>query len=75
MLLAVKFSEFITRWNVVLGILLCSLGLALIFLARRVTQTIEKTDTVSKASKVYIVTKIAGVVVLLAGMILIAIPR
>ena len=75
MLLAVKLSEFITRWNVVVGLLVASLGLALIFLARRLTQAVENTDAVSKASKSYIITKIAGVVVLLVGMVFIAIPR
>ena len=75
MLLAVSFSQFISRGNVIAGIILASIGLAIIFLARRFTQTMEKTDAISRASKYYVVAKIVGVVVLLIGMILIAIPR
>ena len=75
MLLAVTFGEFISRWNVILGILFASLGLAIIFLARNFTKYMEKTDAISKASKFYIVAKIVGVAVLLIGMIFIAIPR
>jgi len=75
MLLAVSFSEFISRGNVIIGLVLASLGLACVFLAPRFTQAMEGVDAVSKASKFYIVAKIVGVAVLLVGMILIAFPR
>ena len=75
MLLAVGFGEFVSRWNVVLGIILASVGLAMIFLARNFTKFMDKTDAISKSSKYYVVAKIAGVAVLLLGMIFIAIPR
>lgn len=75
MLLAVTFGEFISRWNVIVGIILASLGLAIIFLARNFTKTMEKTDAISKSSKYYIVAKIVGIVVLLIGMVFIAFPR
>ena len=74
MLLAVKFSEFIVKVNVILGIIIAALGIASIIIASRLSEFIEKTDSVNKSSKVYSGCKIVGVVCILLGMILIALP-
>lgn len=74
MLLGVKFSEFIIKANVIFGIVLCAIGVACFILAKRVSQAVDKTDTANKSSKSYITTNIVGLVCVIAGMILIALP-
>ena len=74
MLLAVKFSEFITKVNVILGIIIAAVGIASILIASRLSQAIDKSDKVNKSSKSYIACKVAGLVCILLGMILIALP-
>lgn len=74
MLLAVKFSEFIVKVNVVIGIIVCAVGVASFLVASNITRAVEKTETVSKSSKVYMACKIVGLVCVLVGMILIALP-
>lgn len=74
MLLAVKFSEFIVKVNVIVGIILACIGIACILLSKRVTMIVDKTDAVQKTSKVYVGVRVAGVIAILLGMILIALP-
>lgn len=74
MLLAVKFSEFITKFNVILGIIIAAVGIASIIVSPRLSQVIDKSDKVNKASKSYIACKVVGLVCILLGMILIALP-
>jgi len=74
MLLAVKFSEFIVKVNVILGIVLACIGIACIMLSRRVTMVVDKTDAVERTSKVYVGVRVAGVILILVGMIFIALP-
>lgn len=74
MLLAVKFSEFITKFNVILGIIIAAIGIASIIIAGRLAQVIDKSESVNKSSKSYIICKVVGLVCILLGMILIALP-
>lgn len=74
MLLGVTFSEFIVKVNVIAGIILCALGVASFILAGRIAQAVDKSDKVIKSSKAFITTRIVGLVLVLAGMILIALP-
>lgn len=74
MLLAVTFTEFIVKINVIIGIIIASLGLGAIFLSRRITQMVDKVEIISKSSKTYVISKVVGLVMLLVGMILIALP-
>lgn len=74
MILAVKLSEFLIKVNVILGIIICAVGVAATIVASRLTQAVDKTTQVSKASKTYITCKVVGLVCILLGMILIALP-
>ena len=74
MLLAVKFSEFIVKANVIIGIIIAALGIAAFLIASKLTIFIDKTETLNKSSKVYMACKIAGLIGILLGMILIALP-
>lgn len=74
MLLAVKFSEFIVKANVIIGIICACLGVASLIVARRFAQAVDKSETVTKSSKAYIGARVFGLVMILVGMILIALP-
>lgn len=74
MLLAVKFSEFIVKVNVIIGMICAIVGVASLIVAYRFAQAVDKSETVTKSSKAYIYTRIFGVVMILLGMILIALP-
>lgn len=74
MLLAVKFSEFIVKANVIIGIIIAAIGIASIIVAGRLSQAIDKSDKINKSGKTYIVCKVVGLVCILLGMILIALP-
>ena len=69
-LLAVTFVEFIQRPNVIIGIVLAVLGIALAILARRITRAIRKTKDVQNNDNVLIGFKVAGLVLILVGFIL-----
>ncbi len=73
-ILGVTFKEFIQKGNVIIGIILASLGIACWLLAPYVTKAIRKTENL-KPNDVWLVgLKVAALVSLLIGMILIAIP-
>lgn len=74
MLLAVKFSEFIAKTNVIIGIIVAAIGIAGLIIAPRLTAFLDKTETANKSSKSYVTCKAVGIVCLLLGMILIALP-
>ena len=58
----------------IVGIILACIGIACILLSKRVTMIVDKTDAVQKTSKVYVGVRVAGVIAILLGMILIALP-
>ena len=74
MLLAVKLSEFLVKFNVILGIIIAAVGVASLIIAPRLSQAINKSEKVDKSSKSYIGCKVVGLVCVLLGMILIALP-
>ena len=74
MLLAVKFGEFISKANVIIGIIIAAIGIASFIVASKLTTFLDKTEIVNKSSKVYITCKVVGIVCVLLGMILIALP-
>lgn len=74
MLLAVKFSEFITKTNVIIGIIIAAIGIASFIIASTLAMFLDKSETLNKSSKVYITCKVVGIVCVLLGMILIALP-
>lgn len=74
MLLAITFSEFIVKINVIAGIVCAMFGVACILISRRFAQAVDKTSKITKSSKAYVSTNVLGLVLILAGMILIALP-
>lgn len=74
MLLGVTFKEFIQKTNVIGGIILAIIGVAIWLLAKNIAQVVRKGEPVKPNDAVLIGWKVAGLVALLIGMVLIAIP-
>ena len=73
-ILGITFSEFIQKPNVIIGIIVAILGVASWLLATNIAKTIRKAETVKSNDTVLIACKVIGLVGILIGMVLIAIP-
>lgn len=74
LILGVTFKEFIQRGNVILGIVLAILGVGFWLLAKSIAHTVRKTDDIKPNDAILIGVKVFGLVLVLVGMILIALP-
>lgn len=74
MLIGVVLSEFLQKINVIIGIVLAIFGVASFVMAKRITQSVRKTSNVKKNDNVYITANVVGIILILLGMILIALP-
>lgn len=66
--------EFIFRYTVLVGIVLAMFGVALCILAKPITLKKRGTDELDKKDRVYSGLLIAGLCLVLVGMICIALP-
>ncbi len=66
--------EFLLRYTVIAGIFISIIGLALIFISKKLTMAIRKTDTLDKSDKLYIWLFVSGLIVLLVGIIVMVLP-
>ena len=73
-ILGITFKEFIQKGNVIFGIVLAIVGVACWLLARHITEAVRKTNQIKPNDTLLIGLKVAGLVTLLVGMVLIAIP-
>ncbi len=73
-ILGVTFTDFIQRTNVIVGLILAVVGLAIWLLANKFACVVRKSDSVKSNDSVLVGTKVLGLVMLMVGMILIAIP-
>ena len=73
-ILGVTFKEFIQKGNVIVGIILASVGVACWLLAPYIVKAVRKTENVKNNDTLLVGLKVAALVSLLIGMILIAIP-
>lgn len=73
-ILGITFKEFIQKGNVIMGLILAVLGLGCILLARSITIAVRHDKTIKQNDPVFLGCTISGLVVLLLGMILIALP-
>lgn len=73
-ILGVTFSEFIQKTNVIIGIICAILGVACWLLATHIAKTVRKGAEVKPNDAILIGCKVAGLVAILIGMVLIAIP-
>ena len=73
-ILGITFKEFIQKGNVITGIIFAILGVATWMLAIHVAKFVRKDETIKPNDSVLVGCKVAGLILLLIGMILIAIP-
>lgn len=70
----VSVWEFLLRYTVIFGIVVAAIGVAICMLAKRITMFKRRTDEINKNDKLYQGLLIAGICVILLGLILIALP-
>ena len=73
-ILGITFKEFIQKGNVIFGLVLAILGVACWLLAKNITVAVRKTNDIKPNDTLLLGLKVAGLVALLIGMVLIAIP-
>lgn len=73
LILGVTFKEFMQRQNVIIGMALAIVGIACLLLSKTVSMAVTKTSKLDKTSKTFIAMQVAGLLLVLLGMILIAI--
>ena len=67
--LAITLIDMILRPATITSIILMMFGLALCFLATRITRAVRKSKNVSSDDKVLLTVKVIGIVLLLLGLI------
>lgn len=73
-ILGVTPLEFLLRYTVITGIIIAIVGTAILFMAKHITRAKRGTDEVDKNDKLYITLLIVGLMFVLIGMIIIALP-
>ncbi len=66
--------EFLLRYSVITGVLIAMVGVAILFMAKKITLARRKTDELNKNDKLYLTLLILGLMFVLIGMIIIALP-
>ncbi len=70
----VSVWEFLLRYTVIAGMVVAAIGVAICMLAKRITLFKRNSETLMKNDKFYQGILIAGVCLILIGLILIALP-
>lgn len=66
--------EFLLRYTVITGMIVAIIGVALCFIAKRVTMAVRNQDTIDKKDNLYVSMMLIGLVLILVAMIIIALP-
>lgn len=69
----IDLVERLSQTNVIIGLVLAALGLALSFLAKRIASVAHKTDEVSDDDKIFLGIKAFGLVMILVALIILVI--
>lgn len=69
MLLLENFVDVISRVNVIAGIILAAVGLALTLLAKKITRIARKKQDIDEADKLYLALKGLALVMILVALI------
>jgi len=73
-ILGVTFKEFIQKGNVIFGIVCAIIGIAVWILSTNIAKVVRKNDVVQPNDSVLVGCRVVGLVMILVGMVLIAIP-
>jgi len=74
MFLAMHPFEFLLRYTVIIGMLVAIVGAAICMMAKRITMAKRQQAEFNKNDKFYSTLIVVGVLFILAGMIIIALP-
>lgn len=74
MFLAMHPFEFILRYTVIIGMLVAIVGVSICMMAKRITMAKRQQAEFDKNDKFYSTLIVVGVMFILAGMIVIALP-
>ncbi len=66
--------EFLLRYTVIAGVVLAIIGVAVCMLAKRVTMAVRNQDNIDKKDSIYVAMMLIGLIFILVGMIVIALP-
>ncbi len=66
--------EWLLRYTVVIGAVVCMLGVAMCILAKRITMAARRTEELNKNDRLYLTLFIVGICLIMLGMISIALP-
>ena len=66
--------EFLLRYTVITGVIIAIIGAAICMMAKRITMAKRKQDEISKDDRMYVGLMIAGLALILVGIIFIALP-
>lgn len=72
-LLGRTLQQFLQEGLVIVGIALIAVGVAVGFLARRITRAVRQNNEVSSQDKLFLALKITGMVLVLAGFVCIGV--
>ncbi len=66
--------EFLLRYTVIAGVVISVIGLALVFMCKRLTMAIRKQDILDKSDKLYTTLFTVGIIIFLIGLIVMVLP-
>lgn len=66
--------EFILRYTVIIGSIVCVFGVALCLLSKRITMAVRNTDQINRSDRIYSTLMMIGLALILVGMIIIVLP-
>ncbi len=66
--------EFLLRYTVITGMIIAIIGVAICFIAKRVTMAVRNQDTINKKDNIYVSMLLIGLILILVAMIVIALP-
>lgn len=66
--------EFLLRYTVITGVIVCAIGVAVCLMAKRIVLAVRKTDYVDGKDKLFTTIMLLGLGFILAGMIIMVLP-
>ncbi len=68
-LLLVSLAERLSQANVIIGIVLCAIGIAIAILARRIACAARKTSNVPNDDTIMVTTKVIGLIFIVVALV------
>ena len=66
--------EFLLRYTVITGVIVCAIGVAVCLMVKRIVLAVRKTDYVDGKDKLFTTIMLLGLGFILAGMVIMVLP-